>query len=458
MSRTLDMTKGNTVKLLLQFALPLILSNLGQQLYMIADAAIVGRGVGVAALAAVGSADWSYWLALWTVLGFTQGFSTFIARAFGKGDHEGMNRTIAASVLLTLALGAVLTVVGVIGARPLLILLDTPEDILPMAVTYLVTMLAGMIPVAAYNMASAILRALGDGRTPLLAMLIAAVLNIGLDLLFVLGFSWGVFGAALASVLAQTVSFFYCLFVILRLPLIRIGRAVFRSSLVLLRPLLAFGIPLSLQYIVIALGGMLLQSTVNAEGSIFVAGFTATNKLYGLLECSAISLGIAMATLLSQNFGAQQYARVRQGVFVGTLLSVTAAVLVSLIVLPLSRPLLSLFLDTAKPGADEAMAIAHRYLLILLLTLPILYLIHVYRNALQSIGNASWSMLSGGAEFCVRVGMAKLIAPLFGVDILYYIEPLAWVGALVFVIPPYWYYRGHKLRNTSLSERTPPSE
>ena len=446
MSRTLDMTNGKTVKLLLQFALPLILSNLGQQLYMIADAAIVGRGVGVAALAAVGSADWSYWLALWVVMGFAQGFSTFIARAFGEGDHARMNRTIAASAILTLLIGAAITLIGVLGARPLLVLLDTPDDILPMAVTYLTTMLAGMLPVAAYNMAAAILRALGDGRTPLIAMLISAILNIGLDLLFVLAFSWGVFGAALASVTAQTVSFLYCLYIIRRIPIISLERAVWRDALSPARPLMLFGTPLALQYIVIALGGMILQSTINAEGSIFVAGFTATNKLYGLLECSAISLGIAMATFLAQNFGAEQYTRVRRGVLIGGLLSVGAAVLVALFVLPLARPLLSLFLDTSKVGADEAMVIAHRYLLILLLTLPILYLIHVFRNALQSIGNASWSMLSGGAEFCVRVGMAKLAARSLGVDILFYIEPIAWVGALLFVIPPYFYYRKHRLR------------
>ena len=445
MSHTLDMTKGKTVKLLLQLALPLILANLGQQLYMIADAAIVGRGVGVSALAAVGASDWSYCLALWTVIGFTQGFSTFIARAFGEGDHEEMNKTIAASALLTLFIGAGVTLVGVIGARPLLILLDTPEDILPSATVYLATMLAGMLPVAAYNMAAALLRALGDGRTPLIAMLISAVLNVGLDLLFVLGLSMGVFGAALASVIAQTVSFFYCLYVIRRISFIRIGRAVWRGCLTLAGPLLAFGTPLALQYVVIALGGMILQSSINAEGSIFVAGFTATNKLYGLLEGSAISLGIAMATFLAQNYGAEQYARVRRGVLVGGLLTVSAAAVIFLVVFPLARPLLSLFLDVEKAGADEAMAIAYRYLFLMLINLPILYLIHVFRNSLQSIGIAVWSMISGGAEFCVRVGIAKLAAPALGVDVLYYVEPLAWLGALVVVIPPYFYYQKRRL-------------
>ena len=452
MSHTLDMTKGKTVKLLLQLALPLILANLGQQLYMIADAAIVGRGVGVSALAAVGATDWSYCLALWMVIGFTQGFSTFVARAFGEGDHEEMNRTIAASALLSLLIGALITLVGVFGARPLLILLDTPEDILPMASTYLTTMLGGMMVVAAYNMASSILRALGDGRTPLYAMLISAAVNIALDLLFVLGLSMGVFGAALASVIAQAVALGYCLLAIRRISIIRITRSLWRGCRALFRPLLAFGTPLAMQHLAIALGGMILQSTINAEGSIFVAGFTATNKLYGLLEGSAISIGIAMATFLAQNYGAEQYARVRHGVLVGGLLTVGAAVVVFSVVMPLGRPLLSLFLDTAEAGADEAMSIAYRYLFLMLINLPILYLIHVFRNALQSIGIAYWSLISGGAEFCVRVGIAKLATPRLGVDVLYYIEPLAWLGALVTVIPPYFYYRQRrlKLRNTAL--------
>jgi Na+-driven multidrug efflux pump len=201
-----------------------------------------------------------------------------------------------------------------------------------------------------------------------------------------------------------------------------------------------------MQHLAIALGGMILQSTINAEGSIFVAGFTATNKLYGLLEGSAISIGIAMATFLAQNYGAEQYARVRRGVFEGGLLAILAAAVVFCIVLPLGRPLLSLFLDTAEVGAGAAMEIAYRYLCLMLFHLPILYLIHVFRNALQSIGVAVWSLVSGGAEFCARVGLAKLVTPRLGVDVLYYIEPIAWLAALLVVIPPYFYYQKKRLR------------
>ena len=211
MKRVTNMTEGSPLKLILLFAIPLIFTNLGQQLYMIVDASIVGRGVGVKALAAVGATDWSYWLILWTITGVTQGFGVFVSRYFGKQEYDKMNRSITMSTILCAIIGVILTLAGVLAAKPLLILLETPADILDGAVTYLTTMVAGTLVVIAYNMAAAILRAFGDGRSPLVAMLIAGLLNVGLDLLFVLVFHWGIFGAAIATVTAQLVSFIYCL-------------------------------------------------------------------------------------------------------------------------------------------------------------------------------------------------------------------------------------------------------
>ena len=182
MNRVTDMTKGSPIKLILKFAFPLILTNLGQQLYMIADASIVGRGVGIKALAAVGSADWIYWLALWTVMMLTQGFATFISRYFGEKNYDAMNKVITMSVILCAVSGALLTVAGLWISRPLLVMLDTPADIIDGSAVYLHTMISGTLIITAYNMASAILRALGDGKSPLVAMGISAVLNVGLDL------------------------------------------------------------------------------------------------------------------------------------------------------------------------------------------------------------------------------------------------------------------------------------
>ena len=203
MSRVMNMTEGKPAKLMLSFAFPVVLTNLGQQLYQIVDAAIVGRGVGVDALAAVGCTDWTYWMILWAVSAMTQGFATFVSRYFGMNEPQKINKAITTSAYLTLIISSIFLLVGVIGARPILVLLRTPTEnnVLSQAVTYLTTMTCGIIIVAFYNMSAAILRAFGDSKTPLVAMVIAAVLNILLDLLFVLAFHWGVFGAAFGPVL-----------------------------------------------------------------------------------------------------------------------------------------------------------------------------------------------------------------------------------------------------------------
>ena len=185
------MTTGIPTKHILHFAIPLIITNVGQQLYMIADGAIVGRGVGIKAFAAVGATDWSYWLILWTVGGLTQAFATFVSRAFGEKNYEKMNRYIVSSILLCTIIGIMLTILGVTAAKPLLHLLNTPVDIVSDATKYLTTMVCGTLIVMGYNMCASILRGLGDGRTPLAAMIIAAMINIVLDCLFVFVFKWG---------------------------------------------------------------------------------------------------------------------------------------------------------------------------------------------------------------------------------------------------------------------------
>ena len=442
MSKVMNMTDGRPAGLMLKFALPVILTNLGQQLYQIVDAAIVGRGVGVDALAAVGCTDWTYWMVMWSVSVMTQGFATFVSRYFGKNDREKINKAITTSVYLTLMISAAFTLIGVIGARPILILLRTPAErnILSQAVTYLTVMFSGIIIVAFYNLSAAILRAFGDSKTPLVAMVIAAVLNILLDLLFV-AFGWGVLGAALASVLSQCVAFLFCTVKIFKIEAVALTRTAWVWDRRLIKEMAAFGIPLALQYVIIHLGGMIVQSTVNGRGGSFIAGYTAVNKLYGLLECSAISLGAAFTTYASQNYGAGRYKRVRHGVNVAMLLAVGVALLLMAMVLPLRYLLPRLFIDMSEAGAVEAIEVAAKYLAHMLLALPILYLVYVHRNHLQAIGNSSWSLISGIAEALSRVVMAKLFFDMVGVGIMFYIEPVAWLLAWLLVLFPYYYYQ-----------------
>ncbi len=446
MQRTVDMTVGSPTKHILKFAFPLILSNMGQQLYAIADASIVGRGVGVMALAAVGATDWIYCMILWTVIGLTQGFSTFVSRYFGEKDFHKVNKAIAMGSLLTGFLSILLTIISLLAVGPLLTLMGTPTEILPNATAYIAIMAGGTVIVAAYNWVSSVLRAFGDGKSPLIAMVIAAVLNIGLDLLFVFPFGWGIYGAAVASVLSQLVSFLFCLLKLKKIGCVHLTKKTWKPDRTMIRELLAFGIPLALQFITIALGGIFLQSVINAQGSVFIAGYTATNKMYGLMESSSIALGLACSTFFAQNYGAGLYKRVRKGMKAACLIAIGMALVMMVFLYLIRWNLLQLFLDTSEENGPEALAIAVRYLSIMLIFLIVLYLIHVFRNGLQALNVSIWSMISGFGELACRMFMAFVAIAWIGPDALFYAEPLAWAGALVFVMVPYFFYQRKRLR------------
>jgi len=446
MTNTVDMTVGSPTKHILKFALPLIVTNLGQQLYMVADAAIVGRGVGVKALAAVGATDWVNLMFIWIAIGFTQAFSSFISRYYGEKNYERMNKTIAMSTLLCIIIGIVLAISGVVSAGPLLKLLRTPKDIESGAVIYLTIMTGGMLVVTAYNMAASVLRAFGNGRAPLIAMLISAVLNVGLDCLFVFVFGWGIVGAAIASLTAQLFSFLYCLIEIKRITIIKLTKDSWKPDFRLIKDLLFFGVPIVTQFIAIAVGGIILQSSVNDEGSIFGAAYTATNKVYALLESTAISIGLACSTYLAQNYGAGKIKRFKKGVVTGEIIVFGLACAVMVVTFLFREPVMRLFVDTSETGGPKALEISIHFLNILIVCLPILYSIHIFRNALVAMGIGLWPMLSGLSECVCRVLMGKVAIHSMGSDALFYAEPLSWIAALIFVIFPYFYYRKKMLK------------
>ena len=446
MSKVTDMTKGSPGKLMLSFAVPVVLTNLGQQFYQIVDAAIVGRGVGVEALAAVGCTDWVYWMILWSVCVMASGFATFVSRYFGSREYGKMNRAIITMTALSVMISLVLTVVGLIATRPLLIFLNTPENILSDAVVYLSTMIAGTAIVTLYNLAASILRAFGDSRSPLLAMVMAAVMNILLDLLFVMVFRWGIFGAAIASVLSQLAALVFCVVKIVKVEYVKFDAEALRWESKMAWEIFLFGAPLALQYIIINCSGVILQSTINTQGSDFIAGYTAVNKLYGLLECSAIALGSAFTTFVSQNYGAGDFRRVRKGINVSALLAVAAAVGLLAITLPLNTVLPRLFIDLSEQGAAQAIAVAGKYLVHMILSLPVLYMVYVHRSALQGTGDSKWSLISGVLEAMTRIAVAKVLFGMWGEPALYWSEPLSWLSAWLFVFLPYLFYQKKHLK------------
>lgn len=432
MKRSTDMTTGSPAPLILRLAIPLILTNLGQQLYQVADAAIVGRSVGVSAFASLGACDWLYWLVLWGVTALTQGFSSVVAQKFGSGDRTSFRKAICMCVLVCAAAGCILTGICTCAAGPLLQLLRTEEAIFAGAKTYLTIMYGGTLIVLAYNMAGAILRAVGDGRTPLYAMCVAGSANIALDLLFVTGLGWGIPGAAAATLLAQLLSFVYCLAVICRNPLFRMERGDFRPDSRTIAELCRMGIPQALSQCVTASGGIYAQSVINTFGYVVVAGCTAANKLHTFMDCSAVALGFAVSTFVAQNYGAKQMDRVRSGMRRGVVLALALAVLIMTAVLCFGRQLVGLFLASDMENAAAALDVAHRYVRVLALCLPAAYLMNLYRYCLQGIGNTVAPMLSGACEMGARVCAAAFLPPLFEQTGLFLMDGSAWAAAGIF--------------------------
>lgn len=448
-----DMTKGRPLPLIFRFSLPLMLSGLLQQFYMIVDSIIVGRGVGIQALASLGASDWINWFFLWGIQGLTQGFSIPIALAVGASDKQMLRRTTAMIVRVCVISGVALTAVSLLCITPLLHLLRTEQAIMGGAQLYLRVLFAGTIVVLAYNMSAAILRCMGDSKSPLVAMLIAACVNIGLDLLFVMEFRWGIFGAAFATVISQGVSFLFCLWRLHSMNDLHIQPEDWKTDWDLIRRLCKLGIPVGLQNAVIAIGGMVVQFVLNGFGFLFVAGFTATNKLLGILESTAIAFGYAMTTYMGQNRGARNVKRIDAGIHSVLLLSVIFAAILSAASLLWGRNILSLFVSSTEADAAQVIGIAYEYLTLMAAMLWSLYLLHAYRSSLQGLGNTTVPMLSGVMEFIMRVSVALVLPQLIGQKGIFFAEVSAWAGAALLLIV-FYYAKIRKIKQDILSGST----
>ena len=299
-------------------------------------------------------------------------------------------------------------------------------------------MFAGIPIVMLYNLLACILRALGDGRTPLNAMIVASFTNIALDILFVLVFHFGIAGAAAATLIAQLISALFCIYHIRKIEILSFRKTDFRFHEGMTRKLLILGSPMAFQNGIIAVGGMIVQSVVNGFGVIFIAGFTATNKLYGLLEIAATSYGYAMVTYVGQNLGAGQIRRIRQGVRSAVIIGTVTAVIIAVIMLLGGKYILSLFISGTPEEYEMTMSIAYYYLAIMSICLPILYLLHVVRSSIQGMGNTVLPMLSGVAEFIMRTLSALLLPALVGQSGIFFAEILAWIGADVILVTSYF--------------------
>ncbi len=437
-SHVKNMTEGRPVPLIFSFAIPLMIGNVFQQLYTVVDTMVVGKALGVNALAALGAADWMNWMMLGIIQGFTQGFGILLAQEFGAKRYDNLRRSVGNSAALSLLSAIVLLGIGQLLARPVLELLNTPARILPDALLYLRIMYLGIPVVMAYNLLASVLRSLGDGQTPLHAMVVAAVTNILLDLLFVLVLGFGIAGAAAATLIAQLISSLFCLHHIRKIDILSLQAADFRPCGRLPFRLLMLGFPMAFQNAIISVGGMIVQFVVNGFGVLFIAGFTATNKLYGVLEVAATSYGYAMVTYTGQNLGARRTDRIRKGVKSAVLIALLTSLFIAFLMLVFGKGILGWFISGTPEEFEQTLQIAYYYLAVMSICLPILYILHITRSAIQGMGNTILPLVSGIAEFVMRAATAVFLPMLIGEHGIFYAEIMAWTGAVVILIISYF--------------------
>lgn len=438
-----DLTRGNPAKVIVIYALPIILGNVFQQLYNVVDLIIVGRFISYQALAGVGITNGLTFFILGFVMGITSGMAIRTAQLVGAGDLNGMRRSVATSLLLCLASCVVLTVFSVLLARPLLRLIGTGEEIFGFASTYLIIIYAGVSTQIAYNMISCILRALGDSRTPLYFLIFSSLLNIVIDLLFIVIFDMGVKGAAYGTVISQGLSALLCfIYAFWKYPYLRLSRKDFNTSASFIWEHLRIGLPMAFQMSIIAIGIVLLQAALNAFPSTYIAGFTAANKIQNFGSLIAVSMGVAIANFVGQNYGAGYMSRVREGVRVTLIITLSACVVISILMVVLSRPLTSLFLTSGDvAGAvslDEIYTASGKYLLTSAIFFPFLFELFIYRNALQGVGKTFWTLMAGILELVIRCATSFTLPVLFGYTGLIFVDVLAWVGAGLLQLVAYY--------------------
>lgn len=436
-SETKNMTSGSPARLILAFALPLMVGNIFQQLYTVVDTIVVGNALGIDALAAVGNGEWLNWLVLSMIQGFAQGFCIQLAQDFGAGDYKQLRRTYSTSVYLSAICAVVILVLSLSLMFPVLRLMNTPDSIIGTSASYLGVIFAGAPIVMAYNLFAAVLRALGDSKTPLRAMIIASLTNVVLDLLFVMVFHWGVAGAALATVIGQALSALICFRAIRGIDLLRMEKGEMRFDRMLAARLMRLATPFAFQNFIISVGGLVVQFVINGFGVLYIAGFTATNKLYGILEIAAYSYGFAMTTYAGQNLGAGKIDRIGKGTRAGAWMGMATAAVIGIAMLIFGRVILGCFVSGNESDVAATIEIAYRYLSIMAVFLPVLYLLYVFRSALQGIGDTVMPMVSGVAELVMRIGVILILPHLIGEDGLFWAEISAWLGADVVLISSY---------------------
>lgn len=432
-----DMTVGSPFKLVISFTVPLLFGFLCQQLYSFVDTAIVGKYLGSAALAAVGSTASLNFLLLGFCMGICSGFAIPVAQAFGARDETELRRSVIHCAYLAGGISVLMAVVTSLLCRWMLVITQTPVDILDGAIDYILPIFVTIPVTVLYNMTSGIMRSMGDSKTPVYFIAVAAVLHVALDMLFILKLNLGVAGAAYATIISQLVSGVGCLVVMIRkFPVLRVqpGDLAFNPQIAM--RLLGMGLPMGLQYSITAIGSVAMQTAINGLGTVAVAAMTAGGKLYSFFTCVIDSLATTMATFAGQNIGARKLKRVHEGLKASGIIGCIYCVLALAAMILFGKPLIGLFVDSSE---TQVIQLAYDYMVICTACFIPLLFVNILRFTIQGLGFTRVAMLAGVMELIARVGVALLLVPVFGFYGACWGNPAAWFFADFFLFPCYFH-------------------
>lgn len=428
-----DMTAGSPTRDIIRFALPLICGYILQQLYLIIDAAIVGRFIGVGALAAVGASSSIMFLIMGFCNGSCAGFAIPVAQSFGAKDYTAMRSYVSNALRLSALIAVVLTLVTCLLCSPILKMVNTPHDVFSDAWTFLFLNFIAIPFTIAYNVLSGFIRALGNSRQPFYFLIFSSIVNILLDFLFIIMMHLGVAGAGLATMLSQAVSAWLCLtYIKKKMQLLIPQGSERRYNKALALRLLNNGIPMGLQFSITAIGIIMLQSANNALGTLYVAAFTASMRVKYLFTCVFENIGVAMATYCGQNIGAQKVSRVSLGIRSAIKIMLVYFVITMLLIMPFADYMMMLFVDDSETAIITNAAMFMR---IAAYFYPALGLLTILRYSIQGLGYSNLSMMSGVMEMIARCGVSIFLVPALGFLGVCYGNPVAWVAADVFLVP-----------------------
>ncbi|DAB22602.1 TPA: MATE family efflux transporter [Candidatus Gastranaerophilales bacterium HUM_22] len=439
-SGTKDLTEGKPSKLILNFGLPLLFGLIFQQFYNIADIIIVGRTLGMTALASVGAVSPLFFLIMFIIVGMTNGFAVITGQRFGAKDYEGVRRSVTMSTILSTVFTITFTIICAAAMHHILFLMNVPQEIYKDAYYYIQIVVIGLIVANFYNLLASIIRALGDSMTPLYCLIIASVLNIFLALLFILEFHMGVPGSAFALVLSQAFSALLCVWYVKKhFPILHLKKKdwiidwkkEFNFALAHLK----VGIPTALQFGILGLSLLIIQSVCNTFGPDVIAAFTAALRIEQMATLPMISFGVALAAYVAQNFGAGNFSRIRFGVKKASLINVILSIVMAFIMHFWGGHLVRIFVGYQN---EDIVKIAHDYLFRSSLFYFFLAQIFIYRNALQGLGRAVIPMLAAVGELLMRSFAAIYLAAKIGYFGVFYAGPIAWVAASIVLAAGYY--------------------